>query len=344
MKRRKFLNTAAAATVGAGAIPIRALAQQKITWRMQTVAGAGTMEFKDLAQAFADRARELSAGRIDIQVFPAGALMNSAQVAEAVGKGAIDFSNTFLVYMSGKEPAMKSINEWPALVDPLQAVIWTYHGGGLPIMREITAGHGIFYLGASPVTGEHIWSKKPLKSLADLKGLKMRASGLAADSFRKHGAAVVTMPGEELYQGLQRGIVDAAEFTTAAVNYGMGLHEVTKYMVFPTYSGGGSYDWIVNKKKWDETPPDLQKILNITLSDISYQFWLKTLADERRVVNELKAKGMQFIIWPDADLKEMEKGRIEIMRDVYAKDSALFAKKLESQLKFLAQLGYTVPK
>lgn len=346
MKRRQLLNTAAAATIAAAGAAGNALAQspQKITWRMQTIAAAGTLEYKDLAQAFSDRARELSGGRIDIQVFPAGALMKSNEVPDAVAKGALDMSNTFLVYMSGKEPALKAVNEWPAMVDPLQGVMWAYYGGGNAIMREITSSHGIHYLGASPLAGEHIWSKKPLKGLADLKGLKMRAAAIAADSFKKLGAAVVSMPGEELYQGLQRGIVDAAEFTTLSVNYGMGFHEVTKYLVLPTYSGGGNYDWVINKKKWDETPADLQKILEIALSDVSYQYWLKTLADEQRLLGELKKKGMQFITWSDKDMKALEKARIEIMRDVYAKDSVLYAKKLDSQLKFLAQLGYQVPK
>lgn len=339
--RRLILGAAAAALAawGAGAANV-AMAQQKVTWRLQTIAAAGTLEYKDLAQAFADRARQLSGGRIDIQVFAAGSLMKSNEVPEAVGKGTLDMAHTFLVYLSGKEPALKAVNEWPAMVEPLQGVAWTYHGGGMAIMREITEKHGMHFLGVSPLAGEHIWSKKPLKSVADLNGLKMRAAAVAADSFKKLGAAVVALPGEEVYSGLQRGIIDATEFTTLSVNYGLGLHEVTKYVIQPTYSGGGTYDWVVNKSKWDALPADLRAILEVALNEVSYQYWLKNLADEQRIIGEMKKKGVQFITWSDKDMKTLEKARISIMRDVYAKESALYAKKLESQLKFLDLLGY----
>lgn len=328
---------AAAAALG---VSSGVLAQQKITWRMQTIAAAGTLEFKDLAQAVAERVRQLSGGRLDIQVFAAGSLMKSNEVPEAVSKGTIDMAHTFLVYMSGKEPALKAVNEWPAMVEPLQGVSWTYHGGGLAIMREINEKHGMHFLGVTPLAGEHIWSKKPLKGVADLKGLKMRAAAVAADSFKQLGAAVVSMPGEELYSSLQRGVIDALEFTTLSVNYGMGLHEVAKYVIQPTYSGGGTYDWVVNKAKWDALPADLKAIVETALNDVSYQYWLKNLADETRIIAEMKKKGVQFITWSDKDMKTLEKARIGIMRDVYAKESPLYAKKLDSQLKFLDLLGY----
>jgi TRAP-type mannitol/chloroaromatic compound transport system substrate-binding protein len=122
---------------------------------------------------------------------------------------------------------------------------------------------------------EHIWSRKPLKGVADLKGLKMRAAALAADSFAALGASIVTVPGGEIYQALERGVVDAAEYTWLTANFGLGMAEVTKYIVFPTFSGGGNYDWFANMDAWKKLPDDLKKIVEVAQQESTYLFWLQ---------------------------------------------------------------------
>jgi TRAP-type mannitol/chloroaromatic compound transport system substrate-binding protein len=206
--------------------------------------------------------------------------------------------------------------------------------------NNILNRHGITYLGATPMEGEQIWSKKPIRGVEDLKGLKMRAAGLAADSFAALGASIVTVPGGEIYQALERGVIDAAEFTFPTVNYGYGFHEVTKYLcVLPTYSGGGFYDWLVSSKAWNKLPDDLKEIVKVAINETTLLYWLKVRLETQRVFKKLKEHGMVFIEWSAKDLSILEEKRLEAI-EKYAASSPAFAKKYESMMKTLRDLGY----
>ncbi len=337
--------TLAAATLAAALTTAGWSAQAgaaEFEWNLQTVAGSGTTEYTQLVERFAGYVDDLTDGRVAIKTFPAGMLMKSSEVAAAVSSGALEMGHTYMVYYSGKEPALKSVNEWPAMVQPLQGVTWFYDAGGAEIMRRITAPHDIYFLGVSPLLGEHIWSKKPLEGIEDIKGLKMRASALAADSFADLGASVVTLSGEEVYQALQRGVIDATEFTTMPVNYGFGFHEVAPYVTLPTYSGGGTSDWVVNMDAWNALPEDLQAKMQQALQLASYEYYRQSRLEEQEVAAKLREEGVQLIRWSDADMRKLERARIEVMREKYTADSPLFAEKLESQLSYLERLGYDV--
>lgn len=310
-----------------------------IKWRMQSVDDPGLMEHKMISVRFADRVRELSNGRLDIKVFPPGGLVPTFEVWDALRKGVFEMSQHYLVYWSGKEPALKAAQEWPACSDPLQGLIWIYHGGGMEITNKILSKHGIRYIGATPMEREHIWSKKPVRGVADLKGLKMRAAGVAADSFALLGASVVTVPGGEIYGALERGVIDAAEFTFPTVNYAYGFHEVTKYIIMPTYSGGGWYDWLVNDKAWQELPDDLKKIVDVAINETTLLYWLKVRVETEVVLEKLKKHGMTFIYWSPEDMATLEKARYTIM-EKYATASPGFAEKFKSMMELAAKLGY----
>lgn len=312
----------------------------EITWRLQTVASAGTTEYRNLVENFAKHVKQETGGRVEIKTFPAGMLMGSGQVPEAVSRGTLDMGHTYLVYYSGKEPALKAVNEWPAEVHPMQGVTWFYEGGGADLMRKIVGKHNMHFLGVTALLGEQIWSKKEIKGVADMKGMKLRAAGLAADSFTKLGASVVAMPGEEVYQALQRGVIDGLEFTTMPVNYGLGLHEVAKYVVVPSYSGGGTSDWIVNQASWNKLPADLKPKVEAALKKASEEYQHSAVAEEKEVTEKLAKGGVKLVKWPEAEVRKMQEARLSVMKEKYAVESPLYAEKLASQLKHLQKLGF----
>jgi TRAP-type mannitol/chloroaromatic compound transport system substrate-binding protein len=163
---------------------------------------------------------------------------------------------------------------------------------------------------------------------------------LAADSFAALGASIVTVPGGEIYQALERGVIDAAEFTFPTVNYGYGFHEVTKYLcVLPTYSGGGFYDWLASSKAWNKLPDDLKEIVKVAINETTLLYWLKVRLETQRVFKKLKEHGMVFIEWSAKDLSILEEKRLEAI-EKYAASSPAFAKKYESMMKTLRDLGY----
>lgn len=339
---KKFFRRAVVATSFAAACLAAASAQAaEITWRLQTVAGAGTTEYKDLVEKFAKYAKELTDGRLEIKTYPAGMLMKSSEVVDAVSKGTLDGGHTYLVYYSGKEPALKAANEWPTEAHPMQGVMWFYEGGGSELMRKIVAKHGMYMLGVSSLQGEQIWTKKPLAGVDDLKGLKVRAAGLAADSFAMLGASVVAMPGEELYQALQRGVIDAVEFTSMPVNYGLGFHEVVKQVVLPAYSSGATSDWVINAKSWEKLPKELKPKVEHALQLASYEYSRSAMIEEAEIMKKLAKAGVEFAHWSEADMQKMAESRVKVMKEKYAAESPEYAEKLASQLEFLEKLGYS---
>lgn len=332
----RILKTSLICLLIAGTV-MPALARDKvIKWRMQTVDDPGLMEYNAISEKFAKRVIQLSNGRLDIKVFPPGGLVSSFEVWDALRKDVLQISQHYLVYWSGKEPGLKSNQEWPVLADPLQGMIWIYQGGGKEALNKILGKHGLFYVGATPMEGEQIWSKKPIRGLADLKGLKMRSSGLAADTLTKFGASVVTVPGGEIYQALERGVIDACEFTFPTVNYGYGFHEVTKY-VTQTLWGGGFYDWIVSKEAWNKLPDDLKIIVEVAIKEVTLEYWLKVRLETQKVFKKMETANIEFTQWPDKDIATFEKARLDVMKE-YAEKSPAFKERFESMMKTINEL------
>jgi TRAP-type mannitol/chloroaromatic compound transport system substrate-binding protein len=343
MKSRLFLSLAALSAASVIALSSGvAAAQEKIQWRMQTIAAPNTSEYNDLAQAFADRVGVLSGGRMEIKVFGSGVLSGELEAGNAVAKGVFELWHSYTELYASKAPEFRSSNEWPVNADRLQAAMW-YYAGGSKFYRDALIPHNLHHLGVTPVAGEHIWSKIPLRSVDDMKGLKIRSGGVASRSFKILGASPVSMSGSDVYQGLQRGVVDAAEWTTLTVNYGFGLHEVTKYVVMPSYSGGSTYDWVSNLDAWKSLPDDLKEIVESALHEVGFKYWMKVKAEESRVLQELEEKGIEIIYWSDEDMRKLDEARMQVVGEMYTKDTPEYAVIMRDQFEFLESLGYDVP-
>jgi len=315
---------------------------EKVTWRMQTIAAPNTSEYDDLAQAFADRVNELSEGQMEIKVFPSGVLSNELEAGTAVGRGVFDVWHSYLQLHAAKNPVFRSANEWPVNADRLQAAMW-YDQGGAEIYRDALAPDNLYHLGVTPVAGEHIWSKVPIRSVEEMEGLKIRSGGVASRSFKLLGAAPVGLPGSQVYQALQRGNVDAAEWTTLPVNYGFGLHEVTDYVITPSYSGGATYDWVTNLDSWNELPDHLKDVVDAALAEVGFSYWMKVKAEEAEIFQKLKDHGIEIIEWSPEDMRKLEEARMQVVAEQFTEDSPEYAAVLKDQLLFLERLGYDVP-
>jgi len=318
-----------------------AVASDVIRWKLQTVDDSGLPSYQELAVAFCEKVKEVSNGRLIITPYPAGAIVPSFQVWDAMRKGMIDISYHFLVYWRGKECAVTSPNEWITKVSEYQSDIWLHAGGGAELMRKALEPHGLYFLGfASGDWGECLYSRVPLNSVEDLKGKKARAAGLAADMLAELGASVVTVPGAEVYQALSKGVVDCAEFTNQVVNYNLGLHEVAPYIIFPPYSGGGNYDWFVNLKKWNSLPADLKAIVETCMMDVQYRFSLHNRLETEKVNKKLRSmKNVTCIDWTEEDMAKIEEARVKSL-ERKAEKCPLFKEIETSRLKTLRILGY----
>ena len=345
--KKRFLLVGIVSTVVIGLLmggSIIANAKEKvITWKMQTVDPPGLMEYNAISQHFTDTVRKLSNGRLDIKLFPPDGLVPTWGVWDAVQKNMIQISHHFLVYWAGKVPPLLIYNETIAGRDLEQGQIWAYEYGGKELSQKLLAKHGMYYLGKSISFPEHIWSKVPINRLADLKGKKMRSVGPAAEMATALGASVVGVPAGEIYSALERGVVECAEYNPLIVNYKLGFHEVTKYIILPPFGYGGSYDWFVNMKAWQELPDDLKYIVEVAQLETSYRYSLKVRLETQRVIRTLKSKGMIFITWPKEDFEKVEEVRYKNAKKQAIKDPE-FKEIFDSQVSLLKEYGWEEPK
>jgi TRAP-type mannitol/chloroaromatic compound transport system substrate-binding protein len=257
--RRAFIGTAAAGLLAAPAIA-RADA---LTWKMVTswpkrLPGPGMS-----AERIADRVRALSGGRIDITVYAAGEVVPAFGVLDAVGNGVADIGHTAAFYWQGKMPAAAFFTTVPFGLTPTEHVAWIDAGGGQALWDELYAPFGV-----KPCMGGNTgvcmggWFRRELKSLADLKGLKLRSLGLGGEIYRRLSATPQTTPPAEILTSLQSGVLDAAEFVGPGTDIALGLYRVAPFYYYPGFNKpNGTGECIVALKVWNALSNELKAIV-----------------------------------------------------------------------------------
>lgn len=253
---------------------------EKIRWKMVMPWSKGLL-FYDIAVHFADSVRLASAGRLDIKPFSAGELVPAMQSFDAVSSGTAQVGHDWAGYWKGKNEAFVPLGDVPFGLDSEGYNIWLYQQGGLQLAQEI---YGKFNLVAFPCgqTGQDMGlaSHKKATKMSDFKGMRVRTVGWYMDILNNLGASVEPLPGGEVYLALERGVIDAAEFSAPAMNYPMGFDDITQYVIEPGVHQPGSQCYIFfNKQAYDKLPEDLKWIVKIAAKETqlwSYN-WIQSL-------------------------------------------------------------------
>ncbi len=257
--------------------------EEKHRWKMVLPWSKGLL-FYDMAVHFCDTVRLASGGRLDIKPFSAGELVPALEIFDAVSKGSFDAGHDWPGYWKGKNEAFIAFGSVPYGLDAELYNIWLYERGGL---EELQALYGQYNLYALPggQAGQEMGlnSNKRASTMEDFKGLKVRTWGWYLDILNNLGAAGVATPGGEVYLSLQTGVLDAAEFSSPAVNYPMGFDEVTKYIIQPgVHQPACQFTFFFNKDSYDALGDDLKWILDTAAKETqlwSYS-WLNNLNAE----------------------------------------------------------------
>src|SRR5437868_11690904 len=248
-------NVARGATLGlVSAIAAPALAQSgKLRWRMITswpkrLPGPGMS-----AERVAERIGILSGGRLDITVSAAGEVVPAFEVLDAVGSGVAEMGHTASFYWQGKEPAAAFYTTVPFGLTPNEHVAWVDAGGGQALWDEIYAPFGVKpFMGGNTGVCMGGWFRREIKSLADLRGLKIRSLGLGGEVFRRMGATPQTTPPAEMLTSLQSGVIDGAEFVGPGSDIALGLYRVASLYYGPGFNKpNGTGECIVSLKLWE---------------------------------------------------------------------------------------------
>jgi TRAP-type mannitol/chloroaromatic compound transport system substrate-binding protein len=310
-----------------------AAAEPVVKWKVQTPWPKALWQHKT-AEIWAKDIEKISGGRMKIDLFATDEIVPAFEVFNAVQRGTLDAGHTWAGYVIGKYPAATMFAATPAFFDLLGYWTWMMAGGGKELWQE-TYGNALKVFPAGMLFAEGGgWANKKITKLSDFKGLKYRTVLIWGQILSEAGASVVTLPAGEIVPSLQRGTLDAAEFSTPVTDLPLGFHEVAKYWYFPgLHQIAGFVELLVNNKKWEALPPDLKEVVKAACNNQmanALPYWLSADAE---AVQKIKKEGKVTILrFP----KEMQQDVLERFLKKYdAQKDPMFQKVWKSQKDFM---------
>lgn len=265
---------------------------QEFSFKFQSSDPAGNPNF-ELQQGWTETLAEKTGGRVKIELLPVGSVVEHNETQDAIAAGILDGHITDTSYFAGKDPAFSLIaNPVGAWSDPQQMFDFMNKGGGKELMNELVEPYGLHFIGATTPGLEAFVSKVPLDGVDDLKGLKMRApEGLVQQVFAAAGAAPVNLPGSEVFTSLDKGVIDAADYTVFSTNHAQGLNKIAPHPIYPGFHSMPLVEISMNKDKWDALPDDIKAAFEETVAEFA-RHQVSVLAErDLAAVEEAKAGG-----------------------------------------------------
>jgi TRAP-type mannitol/chloroaromatic compound transport system substrate-binding protein len=337
MKRRLFVGTGIAGAGLLAATASQAQAGPTYNWKMATGwAGGPLMDIG--AKAFAERMEFLSGGRFKIQTFPGGGLGNALKVPETVKNGLAECGHTWMGYDWGKDTTTVLFGGYAGSFDAERMLHWLYEGGGTDMQRQFREeADGVISMPLFMRTAEvFLHSRKQVKTLADLKGLKLRTAGAWLEMAKELGAAPVTTAGGDVFPMLERGAIDATEWGTMWENVAPGFYKVAKYLSYPgVHQPCAPFELVVNKDVWAKMPANDQKLVELVAKLVTYESWTRIGAEDAKAFDFYKKQGVIMTQLDDeVQLAAHKIGQDWADKTVRESKSKYFAKVHKSQTEF----------
>ena len=336
MQRRSFLKKAAAG-VAAGAVAAPAIAQSQpsIQWRMAASWPKSLDTLYGGAELVARRVGEITDGKFQIRAFAAGEIVPALQVLDAVQAGTVELGHTVTYYYFGKDAAFALGTSVCFGMNTRQQNAWWHFGGGREAMEPLFSDYGCKAILAGN-TGCQMggWYRKEIKSLADLKGMKMRIGGMAGLVLAKLGVVPQLIGGPDIYPALEKGTIDSAEWVGPYDDEKLGFNKIAPFYYTPGYwEGGPSLMTLVNEKKWNELPKAYQAALLAACGEANQWMPAKYDAQNPEAMRRLIASGTKLRRFPNAVLEAAEKASYELYEELKGK-SKHWARIYPEWLKF----------
>lgn len=316
-----------------GALPAAmASADKPIVWKVQTPWPPALWQHK-AAKIWADDIAKMSGGRMKIDLYSSGEIVPAFEIYDAVRMGTLDAGHTWAGYVIGKFPAATLFAATPAFFDLKGYLTWMYAGGGKELWQEMYGDSVVVFPAGMLFAEGGGWANKKIQKLEDFKGLKYRTVLIWGQILSEVGASVVTLPAGDIVPSLQRGTLDAAEFSTPVTDLPLGFHEVAKYCHFPgLHQIAGFLELIINPKKWKELPDDLKEIVKAAADAGVAHALTGWLLDDCKAVQTFREKGVEIVKFPAKMQQEVLNRFVEKYN---AQKDPMFQKVWKSQKEFL---------
>ena len=331
MKRRHFFGAATAAAAGGLAMPALAQATPKVSWRMTSAFPNSLDTLFGAAKLLAKYVSDATDGNFAIDVFAAGEIVPTAQAADAVMSGTVEAAHTASYYYWGKDPTWQLPTTLPFGLDGRGMNAWFYYGGGNDLCNAFFNTQGITAFPAGN-TGAQMggWFRKEINTPADFQGLKFRMGGFAGKIMQKMGVIPQSQPAAQIYEALEKGTIDAAEFVGPYDDGKLGLVKVAPYYYYPGWwEGAAALHGMFNKAKYDALPPAYQSILQSACQAVNLDMQAHYDFVNTSAIKSVVAAGAQLRAFSPEILKAGFDATNAVLADLSA-SNANFAKILQS--------------
>jgi TRAP-type mannitol/chloroaromatic compound transport system substrate-binding protein len=334
MNRSKFFKTIAGVTL---ALPIGIKAFEKkednlasihintgkkLEWKMVTTWPPNFPLIGESCHLFADLVHKMSSGRLKIRVFGGGELVPALEAFDTVRNGAAEIGSGAAYYWAGKIPAAQFFSSVPFGMNAQQMNSWMLQGEGYQLWKELYAPFNLVpFPGGNTGVQMGGWFKKEIKTISDLKGLKMRIPGIGGKVLEKVGGSPVLLAGGELYTGLERGIIDATEWLGPFHDRIMGFHEISPYYYYPGWQEPGTaLEYFINKKRFEELPEDLQMIIDSAAHQINHLVLAQMETKNAEALEKLIDFGVQLKQFPNEVIQTLRVKTKEVIEEIIKND------------------------
>lgn len=321
MQRRNFIKHGGLAGIlSTATAPAFAQSSPSLTWRLASSFPKSLDTIHGGAEIMAKYVALLTENKFQIRVFGPGEIVPGLQVADAVQNGTVEIGHTASYYYVGKDPAFAFDTAIPFGLNYRHQTAWMYDGNGMKLMREFFAKYGIVNLPLGN-TGAQMggWYRKEIKSVADLKGLKIRIGGFAGQVLTKLGAVPQQIAGGDIYPALERGTIDAAEWVGPYDDDKLGFNKVAPYYYYPGWwEGCAQLSAYIGQKHWDGLPKHYQAVLETACSHAHIEMLARYDTRNPAALKKLVANGTQLRPFPKSVLDAC----LDAANQIYAETSA----------------------
>jgi TRAP-type mannitol/chloroaromatic compound transport system substrate-binding protein len=308
-------------------------------WTFQSSDQPGIFMFQ-MAENYGKWLSEMSNGEIKLSVASVGSVVQYNETLDAVSSGILQGEFTDPSYFAGHDPAFGLIgNTVGAFGHPSEALKFLNYGGGKEIFQKLYDKYNVHLIGVVITGVEAFVSSKPLNGVDDLKGLKMRApEGMVQKVFAAAGAAPVNLPGSEVYTSLEKGVIDAADYTLFSVNHKQGMHKIGKYPVFPGFHSMPLQVVTINKEIWDGLPKNIQTMMETAVWRLATEVFFQYEMQDLEAAAQARKEGIQITDWPLAERAKF-RNIARAQWDSVTSQSAIAKEYADALVKFMQSQG-----
>ena len=306
MDRRSIIKHAGIAGVlAAGAAPA-VHAQAAIRWRLASSFPKALDTIYGAAEVFAEKVNAMSGGKFVVSVHPAGELMPAFGIVDGVQQGTVEAGHTAPYYYFGKDDTFAMGTAIPFGLNSRQLTAWYFDGNGMKLFREFYDKYNIInFPGGNTGSQMGGWYRKEVKTVADIKGLKMRIGGFAGKVLTRMGGVPQNIPGGEIYQALEKGTIDATEWVGPYDDEKLGFFKVAKNYYYPGWwEGGAQLDFYINKAAFNALSKEYQAIVEAATAYAHTEMQARYDARNPQAIKRLVANGAKVLPFPKAVMDE----------------------------------------